>query len=156
MQPLTRLLDRRVTVFHSIAYTISKDENNFFMKLWYNQSDQHACTLLASLARVLRFALTKIFGKLKCVSIDSKCSETHRNAKKKKKKKKKMYPFDRLRASRVAQSPSGVAQWNFNTINRTWVPTLSPSFIKIQLIVTEISALIAGQTDKERHKESVR
>ena len=34
-------------------------------------------------------------------------------------KKKKIYPFDRLRASRVAQSPSGVAQWNFNTINRT-------------------------------------
>ena len=29
------------------------------------------------------------------------------------------YPFNRLRASRVAQSPSGVAQLNFNTINRT-------------------------------------
>ena len=37
---------------------------------------------LASLARVSRFALTKIFGKKKCVSIDSKCSETRKNAKK--------------------------------------------------------------------------
>ena len=66
---------------------------------------------------ITRFArsakFTKIFEKNKCVSIDSKCSETHRNA------KKNFYPFDRLRASRVAQSPSGVAQWNFNTINRT-------------------------------------
>ena len=47
------------------------------------------------------------FRKKKCVSIDWKCSETHRNVKK---KKKKNYPFDRFRASRVAQSPSGVAQ----------------------------------------------
>ena len=60
---------------------------------------------LASLARVSRFALTKIFEKKKCVSIDSKCSETHRNA-----KKKFFYPFDRLRASRVAQSATGEAQ----------------------------------------------
>ena len=35
----------------------------FFMKLWYNQSDQHTRNLLASLARVLRFTLTKIFEK---------------------------------------------------------------------------------------------
>ena len=35
----------------------------------------------ASHPRALRFALTKIFQKKKCVSIDSKCSETHRNAK---------------------------------------------------------------------------
>ena len=47
----------------------------------------------------------KFFEKNKCVSIDSKYSETHRNA-----KKKKIYPFDRLRASRVAQSASGEAQ----------------------------------------------
>ena len=40
--------------------------------------------LLASLARVSRFALTKIFEEKKCVSIDSKCSETRKNAKKKK------------------------------------------------------------------------
>ena len=33
-----------------------------------------------ALARVLRFALTKIFEKKKCVSIDSKCSETRKNA----------------------------------------------------------------------------
>ena len=38
---------------------------------------------LALLAYNSRFALTKIFEKKKCVSIDSKCSETHRNAKKK-------------------------------------------------------------------------
>ena len=37
---------------------------------------------LASLAHVSRFALTKIFEKKKCVSIDSKCSETRKNAKK--------------------------------------------------------------------------
>ena len=33
------------------------------MKLWYNEADQHARIWLASLARVLRFALTKIFEK---------------------------------------------------------------------------------------------
>ena len=49
---------------------------------------------LASLARVSRFALTKIFEKKKCVSIDSKCSETRKNA------KKIFYPFDRLRVER--------------------------------------------------------
>ena len=53
--------------------------------------------LPASRSHLACFALTKIFEKKKCVSIDSKCSETHRNA------KKKFYPFDRLRASRVAQ-----------------------------------------------------
>ena len=37
---------------------------------------------LALLTRVLRFALTKIFEKKKCVSIDLKCSKTHKNAKK--------------------------------------------------------------------------
>ena len=61
--------------------------------------------LLASLARDLRFALMKIFEE-KCVSIASKLSETHRNER----KKKLFYPFDPLRASRLAQSPSGVAQ----------------------------------------------
>ena len=47
---------------------------------------------------------TKIFEKNKCVSIDSKYSETHRNA------IKNFYPFDPLRALRVAQTPSGEAQ----------------------------------------------
>ena len=40
-------------------------------------------------------------------------SQSTRNALKRiemQKKKQKIYPFDRLRASRVAQSPSGVAQ----------------------------------------------
>ena len=66
---------------------------------------------LARFARA-RFALRaheNFRKKKKCVSIDSKCSETHRNAKKKKKKKKN-YPFDPLHALRLAQSPSGVAQ----------------------------------------------
>ena len=44
--------------------------------------------LLTSLAHFLRFALTKIFEKKKCVSINSKCSETRKNA-----KKKFFYPF---------------------------------------------------------------
>ena len=56
----------------------------------------------------MRFArsakFTKIFEKKKCVSIDSKCSETRKNA------KKKIYPFDRIRASCVAQSASGEVQ----------------------------------------------
>ena len=57
-----------------------------------------ACFLLALLARVLRFALpscsfclrvfrasnSRKFSKKKCVSINSKCSETRKNAKKKK------------------------------------------------------------------------
>ena len=45
---------------------------------------------LARFARA-RFALRahENFRKKKCVSIESKCFETHRNAKKKKKKKKK-------------------------------------------------------------------
>ena len=55
------------------AYTISKEKlydswELFFMKLWYSQPDQHARFAriwLASLARVLRFALTKIFEKKK-------------------------------------------------------------------------------------------
>ena len=34
-----------------------------------------------TLASLAPFVLTKIFEKKKCVSIDSKCSETHRNAK---------------------------------------------------------------------------
>ena len=37
---------------------------------------------VALLPRASRFALTKIFEKNKCVSIDSKCYKTHRNAKK--------------------------------------------------------------------------
>ena len=45
-------------------------ENVFFMKIWYNQSDQHARILLASLGRILSIALTKIFENKKCVSID--------------------------------------------------------------------------------------
>ena len=40
------------------------------------------------LARILRFALTKIFEKKRSVSINSKCSETRKNA-----KKKNFYPF---------------------------------------------------------------
>ena len=54
-----------------------------FYETLIQSSGQHARIWLASLARVLRFALTKIFEKKKCVSIDSKCSETHRYAKKK-------------------------------------------------------------------------
>ena len=69
------------------AYTISKDENDLFYE-----------TLIHSIGP------TRKFSKKKSVSIDSKCSETHRNA------KKSFYPFDRLRASPVAQSPSSVAQ----------------------------------------------
>ena len=49
------------------AYTNSKEQYDswewYFMKLWYNQSDQHAPILLASLAHVLRFVLTKIIEK---------------------------------------------------------------------------------------------
>ena len=45
-----------------------------------------------------RFALTKIFEKKRCVSIDSKCSETRKSA-----KKIFFIPFDPLRASRSAK-----------------------------------------------------
>ena len=41
----------------------------------------------------------KFSKKKKCVSIDSKCSETHRNA-----KKKNVYPFGQLRVCRSIQS----------------------------------------------------
>ena len=87
------------------AYTISKEQYDswkwfFLMKLWYNQSDQHTRILLTSLERVFR--------KKKCVSIDSKCSETH-------KMQNKIFTL----LTHTAQSPSGVAEWNFNTINRT-------------------------------------
>ena len=64
---------------------------------------------LARFARV-RFALRahENFREKKSVSqltqIKSKCSETHTLI------IEKMYSFDPLRASRVAQSPSGVAQ----------------------------------------------
>ena len=79
-------------------------ENDFFMKLCYNQSYQQARILLASLAHVLRFALTKISEK-------EGVSQSTRNALKRIEMQKKIfYLFDRLRASRVAQSPSGVAQ----------------------------------------------
>ena len=51
------------------AYTFSKEQYDswewFFMKLWYNQSDQHARILLA---RVLHFTLTKTFGKKVCLN----------------------------------------------------------------------------------------
>ena len=88
---------------------------------------------LACLARA-HFALCahENFHKKKCVSIDSKCSETHKNA------HKIFYPFDPLRALRIAQNPADVAQLNFNTINRTEVPTISPTLIKIRPIVSEI------------------
>ena len=85
-------------------------ENDFYETLI--QSSGSTRSHLARFARA-RFALRaheNFREKKKCVLIDTKCSETHRNAKKKKKKKKKIYPFDQLRASRVAQSPSGVAQ----------------------------------------------
>ena len=66
-----------------------------------------SCSLRSYLARFAckRFVLRalKNLRKKMCISIDSKCSETQ-------KCKKKIYPFDRLRASRVEQSPSGVAQ----------------------------------------------
>ena len=74
---------------------------------------------LASLAHVSRFALTKIFEKKKCVSIDSKCSETRKNA-----KKNFFTPFDPLRASRVARSSRkfskkiSVSQSTRNTLKR--------------------------------------
>ena len=66
------------------AYTISKDENYFFY-----------ATLIHSIgptrSHIARFARARFtlrahenFRKKKCVSIDSKCSEAHRNAKKKK------------------------------------------------------------------------
>ena len=48
-----------------------------------------------------------------------------------------------------AQSPSGLAQSNFNTINQTKVSTFSPSLIKIRPIVSEIQAVKAGQTDRQ-------
>ena len=61
----------------------------FFMKLWYIQLDQHARILLASLARVLRFALTKIFEK-------KSVSQSTQNALKRIEMQKKFfYPFDR-------------------------------------------------------------
>ena len=41
----------------------------------------------------------KIFEKKKCFSINSKCSETYRNA------KTKFYPYDRLRAERRSAKP---------------------------------------------------
>ena len=34
--------------------------------------------------------------------------------------------------TKVHKKPGGVAQLNFNTINRTKVPTFSPSLIKIE------------------------
>ena len=68
--------------------------------------------------------------------------------------KKCLYSFDPLRASCVAQSPSGVAQWNFNTINQIEVPTFSPSLIKIWPIVSEIWAVKAGQTDRQTHTQT--
>ena len=60
---------------------------------------------LARFARA-RFTLRahEIFGK-KSVS-----QSTRNDLKRIEMQKKKIYPFDRLRASRVAQSPSGVAQ----------------------------------------------
>ena len=70
--------------------------------------------------------------KKKCISIDLNCSETHRNA------PIFFNPFDPLRALRVAQNPGGEAQLNFYTINRTKVPTMSPSLIKIRPIVSKI------------------
>ena len=51
------------------------------------------------LERVSRIALTKIFDKNMCVSIDSKYSEMHRNA-------KKFNPFDSKRALRTATLPT--------------------------------------------------
>ena len=91
----------------------------------------HSIFALASCSLCLSAFSQRFFEKKKCVSIVSKCSKTHRND-------KKIYPLDPLRALRIAQSLSGVAQWNINTINRTKIPTFSPSLIKIQLIVTEI------------------
>ena len=40
------------------------------------------CARILSFFAPSSFMLTKIFGKNKCVSIDSKCSETHRHARK--------------------------------------------------------------------------
>ena len=65
------------------AYTISKDENDFFYETLIH-SIGPTRSHLVRFARA-RFALSahENFPKKKCVSIDSKCSETHRNAKKK-------------------------------------------------------------------------
>ena len=72
------------------VYTISKEQYDswewFFMKRWYNQSDQHARIWLASLARVLRFALTKIFEK-------KSVSQSTRNALKRIEMQKKKLPL---------------------------------------------------------------
>ena len=58
------------------AYTISKDENDLFYETLIH-SIGPTCSHLA------RFCASRSrkFSKQKCVSIDSKCSETHRNAK---------------------------------------------------------------------------
>ena len=84
---ITRLLGRRS---HSLSQHTQFLKNNMIAEndfLWNFDTikrNQHARIWLASLARVSRSQ--KFFEKKKCVSIDSKCSETRKNAKKKKKK----------------------------------------------------------------------
>ena len=82
----TRALDRRG---HGLSQHIQYlknnmiDENDFF--LWnfdtINRTNTLASCLLRSRASCA--SRSRKFLKKKCVSIDSKCSETHRNAKKK-------------------------------------------------------------------------
>ena len=68
---------------------------------------------------------TKIFEKKKCVSIDSKCSETHRNA------KKIFTPMTDFAPSGVAQSLSGGSVWIFGRIVVRIEPNISPSLSSI-------------------------
>ena len=76
----------------------------------------------------------EIFKK-RYVSIDSKCSETHRNA-------KKITPMS-------STFPFAAEFSNYNTIKRTEVSTFSPSLIKIRPLVSEIKAVKARQTHRE-------
>ena len=96
---MTRLLGRRGHSFSQHTQFLKNNmiaENDFFFYETLIQSSGPTRLHLARFARA-RFTLRahENFRKKKCVSIDSK---------------KIFYPFDRLRASRVAQSPSGVAQ----------------------------------------------
>ena len=109
---LTRLLDRR-------GHSLSQHTQFLKMRMIFYETLLHSIGPTRShLARFAsaRFALHthKNFWEKKSVS-----QSTQNALKRIEMQKKIFYPFDRLRASRVAQSPSGVAQWNFNTINRT-------------------------------------
>ena len=82
-----------------------------------------------------------------CVSIDSKCSETHRNA------KKNCYPFARLRASRVAQSASGEAQPYLPHVTRRVPRSVHAKF---HADWTKTVGARGTQTDKQTDKQTDR